>query len=396
MTPLRWWRSVHRFALRAELPVTTDEVCVWALCVPYALWDRVARIDGRSFADLHGARAHPRLPLRALYLGVLLLWPLVVFARALRYLPRARRYASFAMRRPDLAMQYPWADLPEPDIAWSRPDYALAMTHGWCFAHGRASYCALDDKLKFLEACRSHGLPLPETVSLTEAAARGGDWYVKLPTADLGYGVHRLGADELRELPDDGTLIVQRPLRNHPSLRAVFSDAAPLSSFRVLTLLDPDTASLRVGRCAVRIGRAGAEVDNTQQGGVWAQVDPSGRVTPGVTKKTFGRRLRGAPVRQRVHADTGRSFVGLEVPWFDRCVEMALDAHRRLAPDAPSLGWDLALSEEGPVFLEVNVWATCYDHDPYDDLFTPSCRAILRALHGPSPAPDKHGTPLQP
>jgi hypothetical protein len=106
--------------------------------------------------------------------------------------------------------------------------------------------------------------------------------------------------------------------------------------------------------------------------------------------------LRGEPVRHHTHADTGRSFVGVEVPHFARCVEMALDAHRRLAPDAVSLGWDLALAEDAPVFLEVNVWATCYDHDPPDDLFTPSCRAILDALRGPSPAPRKGSTPVPP
>ncbi len=396
MTPLRWWRCVARFARRAELPETPDEVCVWALCVPYALWDRVARVDGRTFAELHGARAHPRLPMRGLYLAFLLLWPAVVLLRALRRPTRARRYLSFAMRRPELATLYPDAELPEADIAWSRPDYALAMTHGWRYAHGRGDYCALDDKLRFLAACREAALPLPETVTVTEAAQRGGSWIVKLPTADLGYGVQRLRGEELREIPDDGSLIVQRPLRNHPTLRAVFSDEAPLSSFRVLTLRDPDTGALRVGRCAIRIGRAGSVVDNTQQGGVWAQVDARGRILPGVTKKTFGTMLRGEPVRHHTHADTGRAFVGVEVPHFARCVEMALDAHDRLAPDAVSLGWDLALAEDAPVFLEVNVWATCYDHDPPDDLFTPSCRAILNALRDPSPAPRKGSTPHAP
>ncbi|MEZ4393124.1 MAG: sugar-transfer associated ATP-grasp domain-containing protein [Polyangiales bacterium] len=380
MTALRWWSSVVRFALRGALPERTDEVTVWSLCVPYALWGRVARVDGRTFAELHGARAPRRAPLRALYLAFLFLWPLVALSRALRRPWRARRYLDFAMRRPELATLYPWADLPRREVEWSRPDYALAMTHGWLYAQGRAEYCALDDKLRFLAACRAESLPLPETVSLTEAVARGGSWFVKLPNADLGYGVQRLDAEELRELPDDGSLIVQAPLRNHPSLRAVFSDAAPLSSFRVLTLRDPDTGEVRAARCAIRIGRAGAIVDNTQQGGIWAQVDARGAILSGVTKKTFGKTHRGDPLRHPTHPDTRRSFEGLAVPHYDRCVAMALDAHRRLAPEAISLGFDLALAEDEPVFLEVNVWATCYDHDPPDDLFTPSCEAIVRAL----------------
>lgn len=384
MSPARWWRCVARFALRGERPRDVDEVTAWALCVPYALWDRTARVDGRTFADLHaGSGRGPLrrlLPLRALYLAFLALWPLVALARAARRGRGARAHWRLAMRRPEIAILYPWAELPAREVAWSRPDYALAMLHGWRYAHGRGAYCALDDKLRFLDACRREGLPIPPTLSLTDAVARGGTYIVKLPTADLGYGVSRLDAEELREIPDDGTLIVQAPLRNHPDLRALFSDEAPLSSFRVLTLRDPDTGAIRVGRCAIRIGRAGSVVDNTQQGGIWAQVDVAGHILPGVTKKTFGRTHHGEPLRHDAHPDTKRVFAGAEVPWFEDCQRMALDAHRRLAPDAISLGWDLALAESGPVFLEVNVWATCYDHDPPDDLFTPSCRAILRAL----------------
>lgn len=380
MTPLRWWRLIARFALRRELPTRVDEVCAWSLCVPYALWREVARVDGRSFADLHGASRLRWAPLRALYLLFLFLWPVVALARAARRPLRARRYFDFAMRRPELATLYPWADLPAREVEWSRPDYALAMTHAWLYAHGEAGYCALDDKREFLAACRATALPIPETVSLSEAAARGGVWFVKLPTADLGYGVQRLDAGELNDIPDDGSLVVQAPLRNHASLREVFSDDAPLSSFRVITLLDPEGGELRVGRCAIRIGRAGSIVDNTQQGGIWSQVDSTGRILAGVTKKTFGRTHRGEPLRHGAHPDTRRSFEGLRVPYFEECVAMALDAHKRLAPDAISLGFDLALAEGHPCFLEVNVWATCYDHDPPDDLFTPSCRAIVQRL----------------
>ena len=382
MSPLGWWRCVARFALRGDLPASPDEVVAWALCVPYAHWNKVARVDGRTFGELHGGASRLRraLPLRALYLATLLAWPFVVAMRALRRPGRARRYASMAMRRPEIAMLYPAADLPEREVVWSRPDYALAMTHGWLYAHQRGGYSALDDKRRFLEACATAGLPTPPTVTLTDAVAEGGSWYVKVPASDLGYGVARMDADELRDIPDDGSLIVQRPLRNHPTLRALFSDDAPLSSFRVLTLRDPDTGAVRVGRCAIRIGRAGSHVDNTQQGGIWAQVDAEGRILPGVTKKTFGKTVRGAPVRHDAHPDTGRVFAGATVPWFAQCQRMALEAQRRLAPDAVSLGWDLALAEDGPVFLEVNVWATCYDHDPPDDLFTPSCEAIVRAL----------------
>ena len=87
-------------------------------------------------------------------------------------------------------------------------------------------------------------------------------------------------------------------------------------------------------------------------------------------------------VRKRydTHPNTGKRFVGLRIPWFDEGRKMALSAHKKLAPEAITLGWDIGLCEGAPVLLEVNVWTACYDYDPQTDAFTPSVEAILRAL----------------
>ena len=71
-------------------------------------------------------------------------------------------------------------------------------------------------------------------------------------------------------------LVVQERLRNHPALLKAYPLDAPLSSLRVITMLDEETAEPRVLRCAVRIGRAGMPVDTTQPGGFWANLDAVG------------------------------------------------------------------------------------------------------------------------
>ncbi len=101
------------------------------------------------------------------------------------------------------------------------------------------------------------------------------------------------------------------------------------------------------------------------------------------------------PVRFRAHPDTKRSFAGLTVPRFEAGKRMALDAHAKLAPEAVSLGWDVALAEEEPVFLEVNVWTTCYDYDPPDDALGPACALIAAGLRGVQRAPDALASPGQ-
>lgn len=382
VSTLAWWRDLARFALRGDAPDTVWQVPLWGMTVPYQRWSRPCRPDGRTFAALHGGRLSPLaravLPLRALYLLSLALWPLVAALRAARLGAASYRHA---LLRPELAMLFPKGRFTTHEVAHGRPDYAVAMYHGWRYAEGPDAYLALDDKRAFLAACAREGLPTPPSLTRDEALARGEDVYVKDPHRDLGFGVMRLSPDALRELPDDTPWVIQPVLRNHPVLRAVYPEHAPLSSFRVITALDPDTRAPYVLRTAIRMGRDGSDVDNTQQGGIWARVDlDTGALCDGVTKKTFGLWHHDAPLREEVHPDSRRRFVGVVAPWWREARAMALDAHRRLCPDAISVGWDVALADDAPVFLEVNVWATSYDYDPQTDAFTPTCRLIVEGL----------------
>lgn len=381
LSPFGWWSRIVRFALLRRPPAEPADVPIWGFCVPFVLWRTVVRHDGTTFQDHYapGMGALGRRIARWLYFGFLMLWPLLGAFRALSRGREAGRYYRHALARPDLVIDHPKSDYTELEAAWGRPDQAIGMAYASRYARDPAEFFLLDDKEFFVAACRRASIPLPPTVTADEAIARGGEWIVKDPDEDLGYGVRLLTSQQLAAVEERESLIVQERLRNHPSLFAAYPDTAPLSSFRVITLRDPATGELSVARCAVRIGRAGMVVDNTQQGGIWASVDlATGELRDGVTKATFGLRTKDVPVRERVHPDTGRTFVGLRVPWFDEGRAMALDAHRRLAPDALTLGWDVALAATGPVLLEVNVWTTSYDYDPRSDAFGPVARAIVQ------------------
>jgi len=158
--------------------------------------------------------------------------------------------------------------------------------------------------------------------------------------------------------------------------------------------LDPVTGQPQISRCALRMGRDGSVVDNTAQGGIWSNIRlDTGELTPGVTRHSFGLYKAGRPLRYGNHPDSGKSFVGLKVPWWEEGRALALQAHATLAPDAPSLGWERALWETRPVLLEVNVWTVVYDYDPQNDAFTPGCDLILKRLKALSPTPDSPRLP---
>jgi hypothetical protein len=380
-----WWRVI-RFALFGQDPQRVDEVSVWALCVPFRMWNTPCRYSGKTFGDLYSSGTNKLtrwlLPLRWMYLAFLFLWPFVALFRALRQgLGGVGKRYRRDLARPDLALFHSKSEFSDREFAWMRPDFALGMFYAVEYDRTKKPFFALDDKLEFQKACARAGLPTPKTFTSQEAAKRGGEYIVKIPTADLGFGVFAASAEELAELEDSTGLLIQERLRNHPTLRAMFGDDAPLSTFRVTTVLDPTTGKPTIWRTSIRIGRKGSVVDNTAQGGIWSQIDrETGTIRAGVTKKSFNQRTRQTPGTYSAHPDTGITFEGAKIPWWDEGRKLALEAHEKLAPDALTLGWDVALAEDGPVLLEVNVWTTVYDYDPPDDAFSLGCQEIIRRL----------------
>ncbi len=74
---------------------------------------------------------------------------------------------------------------------------------------------------------------------------------------------------------------------------------------------------------------------------------PTGRIA-GVVRGT-GSTLQ----RDEVHPDTGRVAVGFEVPHWSQLCALACEA-AVLIPGIRTQSWDIGLTDQGPILLEVN------------------------------------------
>ena len=150
--------------------------------------------------------------------------------------------------------------------------------------------------------------------------------------------------------------VVEAFIVQHPEMSRL--SPSSVNSIRFVTFssnttpVTPDGKMMDVAYSIVRIGRGKSIVDNLHSGGMVANVDlQTGRLA------TDGADRRGKLwVR---HPETGTVIKGFQVPCFNEAREMVEKAIADHQVEG-YLGWDIGISEDGPMLLEVN---TCPGSD---------------------------------
>jgi len=143
---------------------------------------------------------------------------------------------------------------------------------------------------------------------------------------------------------DDGYML-QRRLEPHDGLKRQFGSC--LWSARLLMLLTPDGPILH--RAVVKIATGSNPADN-----FWRYGNMLGAINLAngqVTRVVSG--VGATMAVNSVHPDTGKAIVGTSIPDWPELVDIVMDA-ATLFPGIRTQSWDVALSNDGPVPLEVN------------------------------------------
>jgi hypothetical protein len=206
-----------------------------------------------------------------------------------------------------------------------------------------------------------------------------------------GMGIHMF-----KNAVHGGDWILQERLYNCAELQALLPADAPLSTFRVITMVDPTAETVESSHCAMtfvfRAGRAGKDTDHSsilfavnpdtlqiQDGKMfsnWYQVGKTGSSNL-LSKQEI-----------EVHPDTKENLTGKELTCAQDAVKMCVEAHKSLMPHVPTIGWDVAVADgQGAVLLEANLscnfFGGVYDRQKYlkilDTYFANDCRPEMGA-----------------
>jgi len=248
-------------------------------------------------------------------------------------------------------------------------------------ATGHSSKSELKDKLAFTRRCRAAGVDAPIVLLYLDADGNimpEGQNAVGLPQADIfikpakgkgGRGCEkwvyhdgRYVGPDARTLDDAGLLahivdlanqrgryLVQECLCNNAAMR----DLGELTSLRITSCKTED-GDFEATNATLKLALGGSGVDNFHQGGAVARVDmASGTVGPASDSW-----LKRPCVWHERHPVTMAPIAGRILPYWHETVRLVERAHR-LFPDRMMLGFDVAITDRGPVVIEGNVQSGC-------------------------------------
>jgi hypothetical protein len=366
----------------------------------------VARLRGHNLRERFRSRS--RLQRIGLYLFCSLCYPLfsaLEVRRNLALLRRTRPEAGFpaALRMYGLAMRgnvppfsYVFYNFEDSSRRALWPEYLYWPDRDAIKMLNRmrgANPLDVQDKARFARICKEHGLPHAEilaefrpgrsAIEVFDRLEAGAELWVK-PTdlqGSVGAECWHYADDEFesttrRRLKREGFLdhlraqacVVQHRLRNHPALDRITNGW--LATLRLVVALRRDGTTVLLGNglglpCGSSITTASAIgcAVRWEDGVIFQTQDP---LRPGTAASSDTR-----------HPDTGKRLCGFQLPCWEESLDLVQRAHRLAFPKFATLGWDVAITPEGPVLLETN---SGWDDHHLQAVFGPLGKTVLTEM----------------
>ena len=162
-------------------------------------------------------------------------------------------------------------------------------------------------------------------------------------------------ANGLKAHCSKGRYIMQTFVSQHPLMNKLHPQS--VNTIRLVTVRSLKDGAIRAMPSILRIGAGDSVVDNTSQGGLAVGINMQAGYLKqfGFYKSGFGRKGDDGVIRykEEEHPDSHVRFAEFQIPYFQEAENQAVYYHS-LMPSIHSIGWDIAIGEDGPIFIEGN------------------------------------------
>lgn len=178
----------------------------------------------------------------------------------------------------------------------------------------------------------------------------------------LHYGGTTHNVEQMIQDYSGRRVLIQDLIVQHKALQAFQTSC--VNTIRAITIRGRKTGKIELFAAFLRVGNdTDSFVDNRAKGGLAVGVEPE---TGKLMKYGFPHEEFGTKVA--VHPLSGITFEGYQLPYWKEAVEMIISAHRQF-PDIATIGWDVTMTETGPVIVEANDgWEISGPQDTYGGL----------------------------
>ena len=253
--------------------------------------------------------------------------------------------------------------------------------------------CLMRNKSLFTTLCNSWGFPTvkdlakikdgiyydTEYSSVYQMLETNNNLFVKPIDSKKGQDIHKIDYinnqiyidNEIRSYEDlesfmneisyQNEFLIQKRIIQHPQISSIYEKS--INTLRVVTInnlksYNPD--DIYVLGVELRVGANGNFTDNISVGGLKIGVNDSGYLCKyGYFNHKYG-------TKTPKHPDTNIIFEGYTIPYYNEAVDLCKQFHSKIK-DIHLIGWDVAITEDGPIFIEGN----------------DSCGTDFQVLYGP-------------
>lgn len=156
----------------------------------------------------------------------------------------------------------------------------------------------------------------------------------------------------LADLKSKEMFLLEEPIRQHPALNQITE--VSVNTLRVLSVRSKE-GEIAFLPTVLRVGLGKLKVDNVSSGGTYTFLDENGIIGLDAYYQENLDYIKGSEICLEVHPQTGFRPKGFQVPFYKETIQMVEEMAKQL-PDCPLLGWDIAITEEGPKLLEFNAF----------------------------------------
>lgn len=181
------------------------------------------------------------------------------------------------------------------------------------------------------------------------------NFFAKTLEGSGGYGVKYITQpkkDLINYLKNNKLIMLEEAIVQHDVLNQINPNC--INTLRIASILNQDN-SIVLLPSILRVGSGNSKIDNVSSGGFYTLLNDEGVIClEGYYQENLDL-IKDQQLIVKKHPLTQINPLNIKIPFYEEALAMVKEMAKKI-PDCPIVGWDIAISKDGPKLLEFNAF----------------------------------------